>query len=124
MIHLPAETGPLVGRRLVRRAGADVVVAPLAGGPAGLLRGRDQIVSLLGEPPGRVTFLRRLLERRQAAASTLLVATSRPVAVACAQRWSLDLARIRVQPEGSDLDRWLEVELSRPRAERPAWHRR
>ncbi len=124
VVHLKEGTSSLAGRWVVRRSRPDAVVAPLSGGAAGLLRRRDRIVSLLESPPPSGSLWRRQLERRQAQTSSLLVAPSRAVAVACAQRWSLDLARIRVQPPGTHLERWLEVELSRLGHRKKAWHGR
>lgn len=114
--------GPLRLWRQARRPDAGLVLVPLAQG-AGAFVARSRLVSLL-EPPGpRPPWPRRLLERRQAKRSRLLVATDRAVAVACVRRWHLDLARIRLVP---DFDRGLEAKLAtelRDRAAgRAAWH--
>ena len=89
------------------------------------LVGRSRpLVSLLASPPADGgSRLRGLLERRQARASALLLAPERPVAVACAQRWRLDLARIRLVPDlEHGLEAALATELRRARAGGRAWH--
>lgn len=118
---VPGE-GPLRLWRHARGSDASLVLVPLAQG-AGAFVAPSRLISLL-EPPGpRPAWPRRLLERRQAKRSRLLVATDRDVAVACVRRWHLDLARIRLVP---DFDRGLEArlgtELRGRGAGRAAWH--
>jgi hypothetical protein len=108
----------------VRRERPDAVLAPLEGAPAALVGRRAPLVSLLAPPGPAGSRLRTWLERRQARASLLLVAAERPVAVDCAKRWSLDLARIRVVPDLEDgLEGVLAAELRRAPARGRAWHR-
>ena len=80
--RLDGAEGPLAARRRVSRERPDAVVAPLAGGAAGLLGRSAPLISLLAAPPagGGGSRLRRWLERRQARGSVLLVAPERPVA--------------------------------------------
>ena len=114
--------GPVRLRRRLQREGADLVLAPLAGG-AGAFVDSSGLISLLEAPGAPVNLLRRLLERVQARRSRLLVATDRAVAIACVRRWDLDLSRIRLVP---DFDRGLEarlaIELRGQITGRTAWH--
>lgn len=125
LLRLDGTEGPLVARRRVRRERPEMVVVPLQGG-SGAMLGRARLVSLLTSPAdgGTGGRLRRWLERRQARRSLLLLAAERQVAVTCARRWRLDLARIRLVPDlDLRLDAILTAELRRigERGGRP-WH--
>lgn len=125
LLRLPAGTGPIKGRRLLRAQRPDVVLAPLTDGPASLVGSRTTIVSLLEEPHGRVASLwSRLLELWQARRSALVLAPDRAAAIAGVRRWGIDLARVRFLPAGGeDLESWLERELGQDSLrEGRSWH--
>jgi len=101
-------------RVLLERPG--LVVAPVSGGRAALVIWAPVVTVLSGQPTGG------WLERRQARRSRLVYAGDRKTAVAFALRWRLNLARIRLAPEGSISRDHAERELAAVTGRRGSWH--
>jgi len=93
-----------------------LVMAPVAGGRAALVISAPVVTVLSGEPTGR------WLERRQARRSRLVYASDRKTAVAFALRWRLNLARIRLAPQGIISHDHAQRELAAVASRKGSWH--
>jgi hypothetical protein len=106
--------------RLLRER-ADVVVAPSAGGPAGLVRFRP-VVTMVADGDPATGGTRRWLERTQARRSRLLYADRRASAVAFALHWGIAPTKFRISDANGPSDEQLRRDMLALRSSRRRWH--